>query len=92
MTNKNWINPQQSVELLKELHILTINWWLNQNSNRKLKQIHHLCNFIKPIIDLLSKSQKSISIVDQWCGKSYLGFMIYDLFFKIYKDIYIYMA
>jgi len=44
------IRPDQSIELLKELHILTRDQKLNQDSRRKLKQIYHLANFIEPII------------------------------------------
>lgn len=82
MSHKNHIKPERSIELLKELHILTVNWGLNQDSNRKLKQIHHLCNFLKPIIDELSIDNQNINIVDQWCGKSYLWFWLYDLYIR----------
>lgn len=82
MTNKNRIKPERSTELLKELHILSENWGLTQDSNRKLKQIYHLCGFLEPIVYKLSKEQDSISIVDQGCGKSYLWFMLYDLYLK----------
>jgi hypothetical protein len=42
-------NPsEQSVELLKELHILTRDGKLNQDSRRKLKQVYHLFQFIEP--------------------------------------------
>lgn len=36
------IKPEQSIELLKELHILTRDGKLNQDSRRKLKQVYHL--------------------------------------------------
>ena len=36
------IKPQQSIELLKELHILTRDGRMNQDSRRKLKQVYHL--------------------------------------------------
>ena len=35
------IRPEQSIELLKELHILTREGKLNQDSRRKLKQVYH---------------------------------------------------
>ncbi|MRR52160.1 MAG: SAM-dependent methyltransferase, partial [Rhodocyclaceae bacterium] len=35
------IRPGQSIELLKELHILTRDGKLNQDSRRKLKQVYH---------------------------------------------------
>ena len=40
------VKPNQSVELLKELHILTRDGKMNQDSRRKLKQIYHLYQFI----------------------------------------------
>ena len=40
------IKPDQSIELLQELHILTREQKLNQDSRRKLKQIYHLLQFI----------------------------------------------
>ncbi|MFB0935970.1 MAG: SAM-dependent methyltransferase, partial [Propionivibrio sp.] len=44
------IRPGQSVELLKELHILTRDGKLNQDSRRKLKQVYHLYNLIEPLL------------------------------------------
>ncbi|WP_413559005.1 class I SAM-dependent methyltransferase [Bdellovibrio sp. HCB209] len=72
----------QSIELLKELHILTRDGKINQDSRRKLKQVYHLYNFIEPLLKDLQASGADISLVDHGAGKSYLGFIIYDLFFK----------
>lgn len=72
----------QSIELLKELHILTRDGKINQDSRRKLKQVYHLYNFIEPLLKDLQSSGAEISLVDHGAGKSYLGFIIYDLFFK----------
>jgi hypothetical protein len=44
------IRPEQSLELLKELHILTRDGKLNQDSRRKLKQVYHLYQFIEPLL------------------------------------------
>jgi hypothetical protein len=44
------IRPEQSIELLKELHILTRDGKLNQDSRRKLKQVYHLFHFIEPLL------------------------------------------
>ena len=44
------IKPQQSLELLKELHILTRDGKINQDSRRKLKQVYHLYQFIESIL------------------------------------------
>lgn len=76
------IRPNQSIELLKELHILTREGHLNQDSKRKLKQVYHLFNFIEPLLKELDATGKNYSLVDHGAGKSYLGFILYDLFFK----------
>ena len=72
----------QSIELLKELHILTRDGKLNQDSRRKLKQIYHLLQFVEPLIAQSVKQNSSAIIVDHGAGKSYLGFIIYDLLLK----------
>lgn len=77
------IKPDQSIELLKELHILTRDGKLNQDSRRKLKQVYHLFQFIEPLLKKIqSDDSSSLTLVDHGAGKSYLGFIIYDLFFK----------
>ena len=76
------IKPGQSVELLKELHILTRDGKLNQDSRRKLKQVYHLFHFIEPLLDEVLATKQNIVLADHGAGKSYLGFIIYDLFLK----------
>ncbi|MGI4844369.1 MAG: class I SAM-dependent methyltransferase [Janthinobacterium lividum] len=76
------VRPGQSVELLKELHILTRDGKLNQDSRRKLKQVYHLYNFIEPLLKDVLQEKGHVSLVDHGAGKSYLGFILYDLFFK----------
>jgi len=95
------LRPGQSIELLKELHILTREGKLNQDSRRKLKQVLHLFQFIEKILKELSEEDaakalklsvsqptigsalpKGLSLADHGAGKSYLGFIVYDLFFK----------
>ncbi len=76
------IKPDQSIELLKELHILTREGKLNQDSRRKLKQVYHLFNFIEPLLKELDQEGKPYNLVDHGAGKSYLGFILYDLFVK----------
>ena len=83
---KHDIRPGQSVELLKELHILTRDGKLNQDSRRKLKQVYHLFNFIEPLLKQIAADGKAIELVDHGAGKSYLGFILYDLFFKALSD------
>ncbi len=103
------LRPGQSIELLKELHILTREGKLNQDSRRKLKQVLHLFQFIEKILNelfeedaakalQLTTSQPSrgdalprgLSLADHGAGKSYLGFIVYDLFFKQLAQGHIY--
>ena len=51
------LKPGQSVALLKELHILTREGKLNQDSRRKLKQVYHLYNFIEKLLIELADTQ-----------------------------------
>ena len=80
------VRPGQSIELLKELHILTRDGKLNQDSRRKLKQVYHLYNFIEPLLNDVLEEKQAVSLVDHGAGKSYLGFILYDLFFKGLQD------
>lgn len=84
------IKPGQSIELLKELHILTVDGKLNQDSRRKLKQVYHLFQFIEKLLLALPDKPGGITLADHGAGKSYLGFIIYDLFFKALKTGHIY--
>lgn len=79
------VQAGQSIELLKELHILTRDGKLNQDSRRKLKQVYHLYQFIEPLLTSSSPNGE-ISLVDHGAGKSYLGFIIYDLFTNVAKQ------
>jgi len=76
------IRPEQSLELLKELHILTRDGKLNQDSRRKLKQVYHLYQFIEPLLAEIMAARGDLTLVDHGAGKSYLGFILYDLFLK----------
>jgi hypothetical protein len=73
--------PGQSVPLLKALHILTHNGGLNADSRRKLKQVQHLAQLIKPAIDAALAEKDQPVLADLGAGKSYLGFILYDLYF-----------
>jgi len=93
MPKSHEIRPNQSIELLKELHILTRDGAMNQDSRRKLKQVYHLFQFIEPLLVALKKEKAkeketggAITLVDHGAGKSYLGFILYDLFFKEQHD------
>ena len=76
------LRPGQSIELLKELHILTREGKINQDSRRKLKQVYHLYQFIEKLLQELPASDLGPTLADHGAGKSYLGFILYDLFFK----------
>ncbi len=77
------LRPGQSIELLKELHILTREGKLNQDTRRKLKQVYHLYQFIEPLINDVLKLDAAFTLADHGAGKSYLGFILYDLFFNV---------
>ncbi len=82
MTSIPEIRPNQSIELLKALHILTRDGKLNQDSRRKLKQVYHLYQFIEPLLNDVMLQNPNPTLVDHGAGKSYLGFILYDLFTK----------
>ncbi len=82
----NEIRPGQSIELLKALHILTRDGKMNQDSRRKLKQVYHLYQFIEPLLLEARQERGALTLVDHGAGKSYLGFILYDLFFKALND------
>ncbi len=95
------LRPGQSVALLQELHILTRDAKLNQDSRRKLKQVYHLYQFIEKILlELADEAGQAhqvpgskplgLSVADHGAGKSYLGFILYDLFFRALGDGWIY--
>ena len=73
----------QSLELLKELHILTREGRLNQDTRRKLKQVYHLYQFIEPLLDEVHQRKRAPVLVDHGAGKSYLGFILYDLYYNV---------
>ena len=76
------IRPEQSIALLKALHILTRDGKLNQDSRRKLKQVYHLFQFIEPLLKQLLLKHEDFCVVDHGAGKSYLGFILVDLYLR----------
>lgn len=68
-----------SVALLKALHILTREGGLNADSRRKLKQVLHLVQFLRPGLETLLAEKGDPILADLGAGKSYLGFVLYDL-------------
>ncbi|MDB5745016.1 MAG: hypothetical protein JWR68_3331 [Polaromonas sp.] len=77
------LRPGQSIELLKALHILTREGKLNQDTRRKLKQVYHLYQFIEPLLRDVCAPGRAFTLADHGAGKSYLGFILYDLFFNV---------
>jgi len=77
------LRPGQSIELLKELHILTREGKLNQDTRRKLKQVYHLYQFIEQLLNEVLQTNAAFTLADHGAGKSYLGFILYDLFFNV---------
>jgi hypothetical protein len=93
------LRPGQSIALLQELHILTRDARLNQDSRRKLKQVYHLYQFIEKILlELAAASDAApaqeraaaLTVADHGAGKSYLGLILYDLFFRSRRDGWVY--
>ncbi len=84
------LRPGQSTELLKELHILTRDGQMNQDSRRKLKQVYHLYQFIEKLLLEVAQVPGGPTLADHGAGKSYLGFILYDLYFKQRADGHIY--
>ena len=82
ITEQLGLRPGQSLELLKELHILTRDGRINQDSRRKLKQVYHLYQFIEPLLQELSADGHAPTLADHGAGKSYQGFILYDLLFQ----------
>ncbi|HEX4880038.1 MAG TPA: SAM-dependent methyltransferase [Limnobacter sp.] len=81
------LKPSQSIGLLKALHIVTRDGGINQDSRRKLKQVLHLTQFMAPLIEEIRTRQGGVlRLVDHGAGKSYLGFMLYDLYLKDNPD------
>ncbi len=89
MTMKNEIESLwkgESTALLKELHLLTRDGKINADSRRKLKQVHHLSQLIEPLLKKIESKRGSIHVVDLGAGKSYLGFILYDLVLRHFSN------
>jgi hypothetical protein len=73
--------PEKSAPLLKALHILTRDGALNADSRRKLTQVLHLTQLLRPALETLLNDGGDPVLADVGAGKSYLGFILYDLVF-----------
>jgi hypothetical protein len=79
---KRELVPGQSVELLKDLHIVTRDGAVNADTLRKLKQVNHLVQLVAPAVEDILARYADPLIVDCGAGKSYLGFILYELFLR----------
>lgn len=76
--------PGVSRGLLQALHILTREGQLNQDSRRKLKQVQHLIQVLRPSLDAAAREEAPL-IADLGAGKSYLGFLIHEMAAKAWE-------
>src|SRR3954447_23587021 len=82
--------PGQSVELLRELHLVGRDGALHADSLRKLKQVNHLVQLLEPAVrDVLARHQEPV-LVDAGAGNAYLGFVLYELFLREHGSAVIY--
>src|SRR5712671_6584680 len=82
--------PGQSVELLKELHLVGRDGALHADSLRKLKQVNHLVQLLEPALrDVLDRHPEPV-LVDAGAGNAYLGFVLYELFLREHPSALIY--
>src|SRR5665213_518566 len=72
-------SADKSVPLLKALHILTRDGALNADSRRKLTQVLHLTQLLRPALEKMLAGAEDPILADLGAGKSYLGFILYDL-------------
>jgi hypothetical protein len=74
-------HAEKSVPLLQALHVLTRDGTLNADSRRKLTQVLHLTQLLRPALETLLTQPDEPVLADVGAGKSYLGFILYDLVF-----------
>src|SRR5436190_11667511 len=82
--------PGQSVDLLRELHLVGRDGALHADSLRKLKQVNHLVQLLEPALrDVLERHPEPV-LVDAGAGNAYLGFVLYELFLREHPSALIY--
>ncbi len=74
--------PNQSLELLQTLHLVTRDGQLNADARRKLKQVNHFVGLLQPALDDALARFPEALVVDVGSGNAYLGFILYELFLK----------
>ena len=66
-------HPEKSVPLLQALHILTRDGSLNADSRRKLTQVLHLTQLLRPALDALLKEPNEPVLADVGDSKAALA-------------------
>ena len=85
---KHELLPGQSIELLKELHLVGRDGALHADSLRKLKQVNHLVQLLEPALqDVAARHPEGAVLVDAGAGNAYLGFVLYELWLKASANI-----
>ncbi|MEW5739439.1 MAG: SAM-dependent methyltransferase [Myxococcota bacterium] len=79
---KRELLPNQSLELLKLLHLVTRDGQLNADARRKLKQVNHFVGLLEPALDDVFQRFPQPVVADVGSGNAYLGFILYELFFQ----------
>ena len=74
--------PGQSVELLKELHLVGRDGKIHADTLRKLNQVNHLTQFLLPALNDIRERYPTPVIVDAGAGNAYLGFVLYELYLR----------
>jgi len=62
--------------------LLTRDGHLNADALRKLKQVNHLVGLLRPALEDVFDRFGQPVVVDAGSGNAYLGFILYELFFK----------
>jgi hypothetical protein len=79
---KRELLPGQSVELLRELHLVGRDGALQADSLRKLKQVNHLVQLLQPAVLDARERYARPALLDAGAGNAYLGFVVYELFLR----------
>jgi hypothetical protein len=74
--------PGQSVELLKEIHLVGRDGKLHADTLRKLNQVNHLTQFLVPALNDIRARHAEPVMVDAGAGNAYLGFVLYELYLR----------
>jgi len=82
--------PGQSVDLLRELHLVGRDGALHADSLRKLKQVNHLLQLLEPALRDVFERHPEPVLVDAGAGNAYLGFVLYELFLREHPSALIY--